>query len=718
MPNEIFWDGRGENRLTLKDGVYDAVLQLNFDSGNYPSSEKLSILLDTTPPEISVEPEYLSFSPNGDGKQDTLKFTHRIRGDESDIIESRIINEFGNIIYYNKSTVKEMPKEFVWNGLDKNFKPLPEGRYTYVVEGIDAIGNRSKFEVKNIFLKTGLEQVSVQSDVLAISPKNPDANRRAVFTTSVGTRKGIVDFTFEILRDQNVVYSFRTNDFVERIIWDGKDNRGNILSDGIYNYRLRVKYDFGDEPVSAIKPIGVDSISPEIEILTKDYAFSPNADGRKENFVIRQRVKGDSTDVYKASILDSRGNIVRSYTFTGNVPEEILWDGKDDKGVDMPEGIYRYRIEGTDNAMNKTTREIATIKLVKGFERLNVNVGQSKFSPVIGQKLSFNVEISSIEDLENASVSIVDANERVVRSIPLTNQRNQRVEWDGMLDRNQRVPDGIYKAVITFDYASGNRILTNINFVADSTPPQTMVNITPEVFTPDGDGEDDIMFINLELNDLTDVKNWQIRIFKIGEKKTDLTLFKTFTGKGKGKTLIQWDGTGDDKEDLVEAVQDYRFELSLEDEVGNKTNILREFTTGVLVERTPEGLRIRVSSILFAFDKATFVGDYQKPLNRIIFILRRIMSNPERYGLTRNFKIEVSGHTDDVGGEDYNQKLSERRAKAVYDYLVKNDIDPALLTFVGYGKSRPYKIIKAGMSKEKIDEYRSRNRRVEFFIRK
>ncbi|MGC8770579.1 MAG: gliding motility-associated C-terminal domain-containing protein [Brevinematia bacterium] len=718
LPNEIFWDGRGENRTTLKDGVYDAIIQLNFDSGNYPSSGKLSIILDTTPPEISVEPEYLSFSPNGDGKQDTLRFTHRIKGEDSDVIEARVVNEQGNIVYFNRTTVKDIKKDFVWNGLDKDFKPLPEGRYTYIVEGIDAVGNRSRFEIKNIFLKTGLEQIAVQSDVIAISPRNPDANRRAVFTTSVGTKKGIVDFTFEILKDQSVVYSLRTNDYIERIIWDGKDNRGNILSDGTYNYRLKVKYDFGDEPVSTLKPIVIDSVPPEIEILTKEYAFSPNGDGRKENFVIKQRIKGEPTDVYRASILDGRGNVVKSYSFTGNVPEDILWDGKDDKGVDMPEGVYRYRIEGIDNANNKTVKEIPTIKLVRGFERLNVNVGQSRFSPALGQKLTFNLDISSVDDLENASISIVDSGERVLRTIRLTNQRNQKLEWDGMLDRNQRIPDGIYRASVTFDYASGNRITTNTSIVADSTPPQSIVTITPEVFTPDGDGEDDIMFINLDLNDLTDVRNWQIRIFKIGEKKTDLTIFKTFNGRGKGKTLIQWDGTGDDKEDLVEAVQDYMFELSLEDEVGNKTNITREFTTGVLVERTPEGLRIRVSSILFAFDRATFVGDYQKPLNRIIFILRRIMSSPERYGLTKNFKIEISGHTDDVGGDDYNQKLSERRAKAVYDYLVKNDIDPSLLTFVGYGKSRPYKIIKQGMSKEKIDEYRSRNRRVEFFIRK
>ncbi len=719
LPKEIFWDGKGDNRLTLKDGNYEATLQLFFDSGNYPVSEKLSIIIDTTPPEIFVEPEYLSFSPNGDGKQDTLTFNHKVKGKDDEIMEAKIVNEFGNIVYYNKSTLKEFPNRFTWTGLDKDFKPLPEGKYTYIVEGIDSVGNRAKFEVKNIFLKTGLEQVTIQADVLAISPKNKDANREVTFATTVGTKKGIVDFTLEILKGQQVVYTFKTNTYVEKIVWDGKDNKGNILSDGDYSYRLKVKYDFGDEPVSAIKPISIDSIPPEVEILTKDYAFSPNGDGRKENFVIKQKVKGGNTDTYKASIIDGKNNIVRSYTFTGNVPEEILWDGKDDKGVDMPEGVYKYRIDGVDLAGNKTVREIPTIKLVRAFERLNVTLTQTKFSPALGQKLIFNIETSSINDLENATFSVLDGRDNVLTTIKLaTNQNKQNFEWNGNIGENRRIPDGVYKGLISFEYASGNRITTNVSIVVDSTPPRVVLNISPEVFTPDGDGEDDVMFINLDLDDLTDVKNWNIKVSKIGEKKSDLRLFKTFSGKGKGKTLIQWDGTGDDKEDLIEAVQDYLFELSVEDEVGNKTNITREFTTGVLVERTPEGLRIRVSSILFAFDRATFVGDYQKPLNRIILILRRIMSNPEKYGLSRNFKIEISGHTDDVGGEDYNQKLSERRAKAVYDYLVKNDIDPNMLTFVGYGKSRPYKIIKPGMSKEKVDEYRSRNRRVEFFIKK
>ena len=53
-------------------------------------------------------------------------------------------------------------------------------------------------------------------------------------------------------------------------------------------------------------------------------------------------------------------------------------------------------------------------------------------------------------------------------------------------------------------------------------------------------------------------------------------------------------------------------------------------------------------------------------------------------------RAEVAGHTDQCGSDAYNQKLSERRAKAVYDYLTSNGIDASRLTGPnGYGESRP-----------------------------
>ncbi len=74
-----------------------------------------------------------------------------------------------------------------------------------------------------------------------------------------------------------------------------------------------------------------------------------------------------------------------------------------------------------------------------------------------------------------------------------------------------------------------------------------------------------------------------------------------------------------------------------------------------------------------------------------------------------NVRIEISGHTDDVGSDAYNMELSEKRAKAVYVALVDNGIDKDRLIYRGYGKTRP-------LVKNQNEASRQRNRRIEFSI--
>ena len=72
-------------------------------------------------------------------------------------------------------------------------------------------------------------------------------------------------------------------------------------------------------------------------------------------------------------------------------------------------------------------------------------------------------------------------------------------------------------------------------------------------------------------------------------------------------------------------------------------------------------------------------------------------------------KIEISGHTDHVGTTQYNQELSENRAKAVYEFLIRSGIQPERVTFKGYGSSRP-------VDTNDTEPGRANNRRTEFKI--
>jgi len=724
LPKEISWDGKDNNGKILQDGNYSYDLQLFFDSGNHPSTERKTVKLRNTPPKVSIAPEYLSFSPNNDGKQDTISFDLKAIGEDGDQIEVKILDSSGNPVYYNQYDKKDLPGKFVWNGLDKDLKPLPEGKYSFVVECTDNVGNKSITKVENILLKTGLEKVAVQSDIPAISPNNPSANSKANFTPSVTSKEGIVEFSFEIRDGQNnIVKSYKSDKFVERIEWDGKDNSGKILKDGIYTYQLRVKYNYGDEPVSTPKVIKVDSTPPEITVDLQDKIFSPNGDGSKDNLAIKQGTKGENNDVYEAAFKDSSGKAVKTYSWTGNIPEELVWDGKDDKGNPAPEGIYTYEINGQDIAKNKTSKRIEGIKLIRALEKLTFESDVKAFSPNGDGNLDtmrFKISLSSTNDLADSTLTIYDSIKNPVRKFYTKGGVQNEIIWDGRNDSKNILPDGFYIAQMECNFLSGNKISSIItNILLKKEPPSYKLNISPAVFTPDSDGEDDTLYINLEVSDVSGIKDWELGIYKkIGENNYG-PLFKKFSGKGEVKQLIQWDGYSDDKQDLVESVQDYTVMLGAENGVGNKlTNVKKDFTVGVLVEKTPDGLRIRVSSIQFAFDRADLTGDGKKNLDKVIYIIRKILSDPKKYGLSENYRIEVSGHTDDVGTDEYNQKLSERRAQTVYKYLIENDIDPKILTYVGYGESRPYKIITTDMTKEKREDYRARNRRVEFFIHK
>ncbi len=83
-------------------------------------------------------------------------------------------------------------------------------------------------------------------------------------------------------------------------------------------------------------------------------------------------------------------------------------------------------------------------------------------------------------------------------------------------------------------------------------------------------------------------------------------------------------------------------------------------------------------------------------LDEVVAVLER---NP-------TLNVEIEGHTDSVGAEAYNQKLSENRAKAVMEHLVKKGIQPERLSSAGYGFSRP-------IASNDTPEGRARNRRVE-----
>ena len=120
----------------------------------------------------------------------------------------------------------------------------------------------------------------------------------------------------------------------------------------------------------------------------------------------------------------------------------------------------------------------------------------------------------------------------------------------------------------------------------------------------------------------------------------------------------------------------------------------------------PVPLTIDLKGVNFDFDQATLRPDGVVILDEAISILGRY---PE-------LRVEVAGHTDSIGSDEYNQGLSERRSRTVYDYLTSHGIDAGrLIGPNGYGESRP---IAPNTNPDGSDnpEGRARNRRSELNV--
>jgi outer membrane protein OmpA-like peptidoglycan-associated protein len=118
------------------------------------------------------------------------------------------------------------------------------------------------------------------------------------------------------------------------------------------------------------------------------------------------------------------------------------------------------------------------------------------------------------------------------------------------------------------------------------------------------------------------------------------------------------------------------------------------------VERVGEGIVVEFNDkILFGFDSYELSSNATTNLDKLVAVLKKYPDTD----------IEVQGHTDNKGSDSYNQTLSEKRARAVSNYLVQKGVSSSRLTTKGYGEIGP-------KYSNDTEEGRSKNRCVEFHI--
>ncbi|WP_426667159.1 OmpA family protein [Mucilaginibacter sp. McL0603] len=125
----------------------------------------------------------------------------------------------------------------------------------------------------------------------------------------------------------------------------------------------------------------------------------------------------------------------------------------------------------------------------------------------------------------------------------------------------------------------------------------------------------------------------------------------------------------------------------------------KPFNLEVFLQPIAIGNKVVLNNIFFDTNKSDIKNESKSELKKLIDFLN----------LNPTVRIEISGHTDNVGTIQFNQSLSENRAKSVYQYLIRNGINAGRLVYKGYGETQP-------IASNDNEENRSKNRRTEFMI--
>ena len=320
-------------------------------------------LIDRSPPVVNIERDVTSFSPNWDGKKDYANFKIQVEDDS------------------------------------------PIQSWSFVIQ-------------------------NAQGDVVRKFEKD---------TRSVEKPFGIKEFfTHFFISEEHLVVP-------SQIRWDGtgesilleeqssEASKRNDLPDGNYSYTF-VTTDIKKNKSKPIKSfIEIDRTPPIISVSSSSSIFSPNEDGVLETLTILHKTKPKHDDAWEASFLNSEGKPVRSYRWKANqIPKEVAWNGTDDNGVPLPEGLYSYRITGVDASGNRGERVISQISLVRKVDVVDIKLSSEGFSPngdKILDALTIEPVLSDEKDIVSWTVTLtknpVEAEERL--EAENLNEQNRQV---------------------------------------------------------------------------------------------------------------------------------------------------------------------------------------------------------------------------------------------------------------------------------------------------
>lgn len=708
IPEELVWDGRTVTGKWAADGPYSLQIQAADYQGNSGSFGPVDFRVDNTPPRAEVILPYAVFSPNGDGSQDMLD-VYQFGSSSENLWEGVFAAESGEVI--RRFQWSGPAPRFSWDGKDSAGQAAPEGGYKYTLSSTDEGGNKFSLTLGDIRIDNSRFPVTLALlTPPAFSPNGDGIKDTVRFGVTAAEPERILSLSLAVMNEEGKSIQDLYEDSPGEFVFTGI-KEGRTLPEGYYYGVLKVRYLNGDTQQQVSERISLDLTPPQAVLRIPSYLFSPDGDGRKDQLIIYQTTSPEVS--WRGTVL-AGDRPVKSWTWTERALT-ATWDGRDESGQLMADGRYSYRLEGEDLAGNRKIFSTDTFTLDTTPTPVRLTPAKLIFSPNgdgDDDSLTFNLAPAVTTGIEGWRFSVRDEKDQTIFSLTEpTDVVPPSLSWDGH-NSEGIIQEGRYQAVLEVLYLKGNlgQAETEMPFTIDVSPPHIAIKASPLPFSPDGDGTDDILTVQIDREDPSGIRQWSARIL-------DPTgvVFHTFdTGAARGGTLT-WNGR-DRRGELVQSASDYTLEVTAVDGVGNRAVTSTVIPIDILVLKDGDRLKISISSIYFKPNTADYLDVDPELRQKNLETLDRLAVILARYG---QYKIQLEGHAVRVYWNDparwQNEEretllpLSQERAERIQAALTQRGISGNRMTSTGAGGYRP--VVPHG---DLVNRWK--NRRVEFIL--
>ncbi|MCB1142247.1 MAG: hypothetical protein H7A24_00080 [Leptospiraceae bacterium] len=550
---------------------------------------------------------------------------------------------------------------------------------------------------------SAVEDVEIELPKIYFSPNQDGILDTMIFQFKRTNDKIIEDWTFEIYNEagkeikrfradvrhksKSKLLSFikKSEELAEKkvnlppeIEWTGIGDDGKTPPDGRYIFRLHVFYGDRTEWKSMDRMFYLDRTTPIGKPLTDLRIFFPNGDKAMNTVSINHQTVSEISDRWTGTIYNEKEIPIKTYFWDNKtLPKQIKWDGKDDRGIPMPEGFYRYRLRGEDFSENAFFWDLKYIQIANS-PKTDAIAEVDEFSPdgdKLKDKVHFYLFAPTEKKIEFWKLSIQSEIDplKEVRAFTSYEAIPEFVEWDGKDGFGNLLPDGNYIYTLEIIAVGGKKLSSLPKKVyLNTAKPEIEFKILSTPFTPDGDGENDALEIFPILKNIQ-ARTWKISIVEkyLFEEIPRKRVIKSWKGLSNPPERILWDGMGDDGIP-VSSLTHHEIYFSFTNEYGQyKTYKVKNMETGLMVKRKDtDQLRISIPEYVFR----------ERGDGEVISEIKSILK------LYPGYRVELQAHSKQPGDNKENLRRTENRAKSLYNKIFGNTVRQDIFTFRGFGE--------------------------------